>query len=93
MNNLSKKGFTLNSLGPIAITLVVAVVVLGVGADILAKIGATQTANSVAHNSTLGGSSAIQTLVDYLPIIAIAIAAVIVLGIVMTYFGKAAGGR
>ena len=90
MKQLSKKAqsFTINDLGTIAIAIVVAAVILGMGGTILEKIQGTQTTNQAAYNSSGYGLSGLTTLSEFIPTIAIVAVAAIVIGIILVFFGR-----
>jgi len=87
---LKKKAqrFTINDLGTIAIALVVAAVILGLGATILEKIQGTQTLNGTAFNATGFGLTGMNTMAEFIPTIAIVAVAAIVIGIILVFFGR-----
>ena len=89
MKTLTKKAqsFTIADLGTIAIALVVAAVILGMGATILEKIKDTQSgANATAISND--GLTAMSTLAEFIPTIAIVAVAAIVIGIILVFFGR-----
>jgi len=90
MKMLSKKAqaFTINDLGTIAIAIVVAAVILGMGGTILEKIQGTQTTNQAAYNSSGYGLSGLTTLSEFIPTIAIVAVAAIVIGIILIFFRR-----
>jgi len=79
---------TLRDLAPAAIMLVVAAIVTTVGADILQEIRNDQTADDYDYNVTTKGLEAMAELGDWLPTIALIVAAVIVIGVIVVYFGR-----
>ncbi len=88
---LNKKGqrlFTISDLGSIAISLVVAAVILGMGATILDKIRGIQSVNSSARNATDFGLTGLNTMAEFIPTIAIVAVAAIVIGIILVFFGR-----
>ena len=87
---LNKKAqrFSISDLGTIAIALVVAAVVLGMGATILEKLQDTQTVNKTAYNSTNYGLTGLSTMAEFIPTIAIVAVAAIVIGIILVFFGR-----
>ncbi len=87
---LNKKAqrFTINDLGTIAIALVVAAIILGLGATILEKIQGTQTTNNTAFNASGFGLDGLNTMAEFLPTIAIVAVAAIVIGIILVFFGR-----
>ena len=90
MKRLNKKGqsFTISDLGTIAIALVVAAIILGMGATILEKIQETQTTDKIAYNSSGYGLTGLGTLAEFIPTIAIVAVAAIVIGIILVFFGR-----
>ena len=86
--NKKAQAFTINDLGTIAIAIVVAAVILGLGGTILEKIQGTQTVNATAYNATGYGSSGLVTLAQFIPTIAIVAVAAIVIGIILVFFGR-----
>ena len=90
MERLNKKSqaFTISDLGTIAIALVVAAIILGMGATILEKIQESQTANAAAYNASEYGLSGLTTLSEFIPTIAIVAVAAIVIGIILVFFGR-----
>lgn len=87
---LGKKGqaFTISDLGTVAIALVVAVIILGLGATILQSIQTGQPTDSAAFNATAFGLTGLVTLSSFVPTIAIVAAAAIVIGIILVFFGR-----
>ncbi len=87
--NMSKKAqaFTIADLGTIAIALVVAAVILGMGATILEKIKGTQSDES-AQNASQFGLDGLNTMAEFIPTIAIVAVAAIVIGIILVFFGR-----
>ncbi len=91
MNKINKKAqarFTISDLGTIAIALVVAAVILGMGATILEKLQGLQTVNATAYNSTGFGLTGLSTMAEFIPTIAIVAVAAIVIGIILVFFGR-----
>ena len=90
MKALNKKAqaFSISDLGTIAIALVVAAVILGMGATILEKIKGTQTVNEHAYNASAYGLTGLNTMSEFIPTIAIVAVAAIVIGIILVFFGK-----
>ena len=90
--NLNKKaqmnGFTIADLGTVAIALVVAAVILGMGGTILEKLQAGQTVNGTAYNTSGFGMQGISTIAEFIPTIAIVAVAAIVIGIILVFFGR-----
>ena len=74
----------LTDLPAAGIAFVIIAVVLSVGATILTSLGTTQT--GTAKDATLNGTKGLQTLAEWLPTIALVVAAAVVLGSLMAYF-------
>ncbi len=87
MRNKKAQAFTISDLGTIAIALVVAAVILGMGATILEKIKSTQSDES-AHNASQFGLDGLNTMAEFIPTIAIVAVAAIVIGIILVFFGR-----
>ena len=86
--NKKAQAFTISDLGTIAIALVVAAVILGMGATILQKIKDTQSAGTAAANASSFGLTGMNTLAEFIPTIAIVAVAAIVIGIILVFFGR-----
>jgi len=82
---------SLNELGAAAIALVIAAFMISIGATVLTSLQGTQTTNSIAYNVSGQGITSMNTLGTWLPIIAIVVAAVIVIGLLVVYLGGLAG--
>ena len=81
----NKKAYTIKDLVPLALMFVVATIAISVGADILARILAGQSAG-YAYNVTTAGLVGMGTLGNYLPTIALVISASVVIGILVFSF-------
>ena len=88
LNKKAQRSFTISDLGTIAIALVVAAVILGMGATILDKFKATQTINGTAYNTSNFGLLGMSTMAEFIPTIAIVSVAAIVIGIILVFFGR-----
>jgi len=86
--NRKGQAFTINDLGTIAIALVVAAVILGMGATILEKIQGTQVTDKTAFNASGFGLTGMNTMAEFIPTIAIVAVAAIVIGIILVFFGR-----
>lgn len=84
----AQKSFSINDIGSIAIALVVAAVVLGLGATILERIQSTSVGNSSAYNASDHGMQGMLVLAEFIPTIAIVAVAAIVIGIILVFFGR-----
>lgn len=83
---------SINQLGAAAIALVIAAFLVSIGATVLNELQGTQTSNSIAYNVSGKGLTSMSTLGNWLPIIAIVVAAVVVIGLLVVYLGGL-GGR
>jgi hypothetical protein len=82
----------LGDLAVLGLTFVVVTIVLSIGAAITNQVRDTQTANSYAYNVSNYGLSGLNTFGTWLPIVAIAIVATVIIGIIMKGFGGLASG-
>lgn len=73
-------------MGGLALAFVIVAVVIGVGATIITQVQSTQTANSYAYNASAQGLTGLDTMGDWLPTIAVIIAAAVVIGVIVRYF-------
>jgi len=80
------KGISLQDMSAYALAFAVVAIVLGVGATILTQVQGTQTSGTTAYNATGYGLTGASTMSQWLPIIAVIIAAAIVIGIIVTAF-------
>jgi hypothetical protein len=78
-------------LGSMGLVVVVAAIILSMGASILASLQATQTANTLQYNITGKGLTGLGTFGDWLPLIALVVVASIVIGVIVGYLGKSSG--
>ena len=83
---MNKRGVGIGDLLPYALVLIVAVIGIGVGADILTTINAGFVANSSGDNITTAGLEGLGELGSWVPTIAIVIAAALVIGILVRSF-------
>ena len=90
-NKRGQRSFTISDMGTIAIGLVVAAVILGMGATILSKLKDSQTINSTAYNTSNFGIQGMTTMAEFIPTIAIVAVAAIVIGIILVFFGRPRG--
>ena len=88
LNKKAQRAFTISDLGTIAIALVVAAVILGLGSTILEKFQETQIVNGTAYNTSGEGLSGLITMAEFIPTIAIIAIAAIVIGIILVFFGR-----
>lgn len=90
----AQRSFGINDLGTVAIALVVAAVILGLGGTILDKVQDTQTNTSgsdSAYNTTQYGLESMDTMAQFIPTIAIVAVAAIIIGIILVFFGRGRG--
>lgn len=80
------KGLSVSQMGGLALAFVIVAVVVGIGATILTQVRTTQTANSIAYNASTSGLTGLDTMSDWLPTIAVIIAAAVVIGVIVRYF-------
>ena len=85
----NRKGMALGDLSPAVLVLVVAIIVVAVGANIVQQVRDQMTAGSAAYNASNTGLSAITTFSTWFSVIAIVVAAVIVIGLIVRAFGGA----
>lgn len=87
---IGKKGQSLNSLWVAGLAFVILAVVLSIGARILAQIKSSTTdPNATALISQ--GQQGLSTLGEWIPIVALATAGVLVLGLIIRSFGGLRG--
>ena len=79
---MNKKGQSFDFLKLAAVAVVVIVITVGMGASILSTLQTSQTVNSTAYNASGYGLTSLTTLGQWLPTIALVVAAVVVLGFV-----------
>ena len=80
------KGLSVSQMGGLALAFVIVAVVVGIGATILTQVRTTQTTNSIAYNASTSGLTGLDTMSDWLPTIAVIIAAAVVIGVIVRYF-------
>ncbi len=84
----AQAAFTISDLGTIAIALVIAAIILGLGATILEKLQVTQTTNGTAFNTSGFGLEGMNVMAEFIPTIAIVSVSAIVIGIIIVFFGR-----
>lgn len=87
--NKVKKGFyNLKSMGGIALSLIVVVIIISFGGRIVNDIQdpLNSTEDSAAWNITTDSLESISTFSDWVPLIALVLAASIIIGVVVTSF-------
>ena len=85
---MQKKGFTIGSLLPLSITIVVVVVALAIGADLLGTIQGTQTTNSMAYNISGYGLESLGTFGQWMPTIALVVVLAVIISILIIYLAR-----
>lgn len=83
---MNKKGYQLRDLLPVALIFVVATIAISVGANILNDIEDDQTDNSYEDNITVNGLTGMATLGEWLPTLALVVAAAVVIGVLVYSF-------
>ena len=82
----SKKGMAIGDLGPVALVVGIAVLIVAIVANILTDMNATQTADSYAANITTKGLTGMETIGNNVPTIALVVASAIVIGVLVRSF-------
>jgi hypothetical protein len=92
---LRREALGLPDLLPAVVGFVLIAVVGSVGALILQNFQSSSsiTANSIAYNATGYGLKGVNTIMSYLPLIALVIVAAILIGIVLVAFAFRGGGE
>jgi len=81
----NKKGLSLGDMYPAVLTIVLIGIVLGIGLYVLAQIETNITGGSTAINTTITGLGG---LASWIAVIVVVLAAAIVLGVVLSSFGR-----
>ena len=86
---MNRKGLTVGQFGGLALAFVVVAVIISVGADILTQVqegqANTTAGRTTAYNITGEGLDGMTTLGEWLPTIAVIIAAAVVIGVITNY--------
>lgn len=77
---------SLNEFGGLALSFVLVAIIVSIGATILTQTRSTQSANAYDYNITTSGLSGMDTMGDWLPTIAVIVAAAVVIGVIVHYF-------
>lgn len=80
--------FDIRDMLPIGVTLVVVGLVLAFGLQITGDIQDDMTASSAEYNATADTIEGVGKLSEKLPLIATVVVAVIIIGILVTYFAR-----
>lgn len=83
---MKKKAMTMRDLLPLALLFVVTAIGISIGADVINSVYSKQTANSYASNVSVQGLTGMTTLGQWLPTIALVLAAAVVIGILVSSF-------
>lgn len=83
------KGLGIGDIGPIAIAFIIAVITVGIGAQIMGTIGGQFAAGSQTRLVVDNGTAGLSQLASYFPIIGLVLAAAIIIGIVYRSFMSA----
>ena len=81
----NKKGLTLGDMYPAVLTIVLVGIILGIGLYVLAQVEANIAGGSTEINTTITGLGG---MASWIAVIVVVIAAAVVLGIVISSFGK-----
>jgi len=82
----TRKGLSVQQMGGLALAFVLVVIIIGIGATIVTEIQTGQTSLSIPYNISAEGLEGLETLGEWLPTIAVIIAAAVVIGIIVRYF-------
>ena len=85
---LKKKGMSIGDMYPAVLTIVLVGIVLGVGLYVLATFSTQISSSATAQTAVNTTITGLATFADWIAIIVVVIAAAIVLGIVLTSFGR-----
>jgi hypothetical protein len=99
---MNKKGMSLNEFGGLALAFVLCAIIIAVGGTVLVQTQSTQCASgtswnatiqncnaastTIASNATGYGLTGISSMSQWLPTIAVIIAAAVVIGVIVRYF-------
>lgn len=86
------KGLAVSSLQAGAISLVVLVIVVAIGAEIISGVGDTTDADTVERNATDEGLDAMDEFSNWFTIIVLVIIAVVIIGLLLRGFGGVSRG-
>jgi len=78
-------------MGALALTIVVAAIIISMGAEILTQLQSQQTAQSYSYNVTTYGLTGMSTFGTWIPLIALVVVASIVIGVIVRYMSGAGG--
>jgi len=87
----NKKGMGLGDLYPAVLSIVLIGIVLGIGLYVLAEVSSNVTTGSQAETSINATITGLGGLASWIAIIVVVIAAAIILGVVISSFGRTRG--
>ena len=87
----NKRGMSLGDLYPAVLTIVLIGIVLGLGIYVLNEVSSSVTTGSAAETAINTTATGLAGLSTWIAVIVVVIAAAIVLGIVISSFGKTRG--
>lgn len=76
----------MNQMTGIVLAFAMVAIVVGIGGTVLAGVQSTQTSGTIPYNATTSGLSGITTFGNWLPTIAVVLAAAVVIGIIVKSF-------
>jgi type II secretory pathway component PulF len=87
------RGTVISHIGPVALSVVVAVFIVAMGAQMLGQLQDTQTGNTTEYNVTQAGLEGLGMFGDWWGIIILAVIIGIVVGVLFQYLGGTLTGR
>ncbi len=85
-SNKMKGTMGVDQLSPFAVTIVVLIMIVAIGAILLTQMQSTQTANSYAYNITGQGLSALDSFGDYFGLIVLVGIFAVLIGLILYFF-------
>lgn len=80
------KGLGIGDIAPVAIAMVIAVIAVGIGAQVTGTIGSSFAAGTGARLAIDNGTAGLGQLATYFPIIGLVLAAAVIIGVVYHSF-------
>ena len=80
------RGLTLGQFGALALSFVVVAIIIAMGSEILGQVRGQQNVNTSEYNITTKGIEGVETFGEWLPTIAVVVAAAVVIGVIIQYF-------
>ncbi len=93
MRQLTKKGFNINSILPVALVFVVTGIAIAYGLQVLGDVQSDMTSGSKEYNATADTIDAVAKFPAKLGLLATIVIAAIVLMILVRYLAGSTGGR